>query len=138
MAKLNSLAPDSAGFKVLSRLYDLGGKAFTSQLIDVLWGGYRSPKQFAQVASKPLTERGLVLLGKRDNMRITAEGRLLVESYRRFVPVPRVVEPFKPLDVAKHMRWGDTRPGALDYRLAPSLMGGVHVPFTGNKDGSGE
>lgn len=135
MAKLTPMAPDSAGFKVLARLYDLGGTAFISQLIEVLWGGYRSPKQFAQVAAKPLTERGLVVLGKRDKMRITPEGRLLVDSYRRMVPAPRTaVREFKPLNVAKHFNWGETRPGALDYRQAPSLMGGAQVPFFGSDE----
>lgn len=138
MAKITPMAPDSAAFKVLSRLYDLEGTAFISQLIEVLWGGSRSPKQFAQVASKPLIERGLATLGKRDTMRITAEGRMLVESYRRLVPAPRAAAHFKPLDLSKHMRWEETRPGALDYRKAPSLMGGVYVPYGSNRDGSTE
>lgn len=139
MAKITPMAPDSAAFKVLSRLYDLEGTAFISQLTEVLWAEYRSPTRFAQLVTKPLTLRGLVAAGQRGAMMMTDEGRLLVETYRRSVAAPRTVPMnTKPLDLSKHMRWGETRPGALDYRKAPSLMGGVYVPYGGNRGGSTE
>jgi len=133
MAKLIPLAPDSAGFKVLSRLYDLNGTAFISQLTDVLWVDFRSPKRFEQVVTVPLTMRGLVTLGKIDTMRIAPEGRLLVETYRRTLSKPREVRiDTGPLD-PRYCRFGDTRPGALEYRDKPSLMGGKPVPYRGGR-----
>jgi len=130
MAKLIPLAPDSAGFKVLSRLYDLNGTAFVAQLAQVLWAEFRTAKRFEQVVTVPLTMRGLVTLGKRNVLHITAEGRLTIESYRRSMPTPRVAHLHgRPLDVAKHCRFEETRPGALEYRDKPSIMGGARVPY---------
>ncbi|RJG06263.1 hypothetical protein D3870_09785 [Noviherbaspirillum cavernae] len=136
MAKMTPMAPDSAGFKVLSRLYDLNGVAPILQLRNILFGGFRSPKQFEQVAMVPLTMRGLVKLGKRDTMMITAEGRVLVEAYRRSMPTPRVVSVnTKPLDLAKHYSVDAKRAGSMDYRTYPSVMGDERVPYTGSYSG---
>ncbi|WP_136419956.1 hypothetical protein [Herbaspirillum sp. ST 5-3] len=133
MAKLNAMAPDSAGFKVLMRLYQLGGKATIAQLVDALWTEFRSTPRFHQIASKPLLERGLAHLAKRktgETLEITKEGRLLVERYQSLLPRPRTGTATPPaLDVKKHLSFGQGRPGALDYRNMPSVMGGERVPF---------
>lgn len=42
----------------------------------------------------------------------------------------------KPLDVAR-TRMVETRPGALDYRAIPSLVGSMRVPFKGVAPGEG-
>lgn len=136
MAKLIPLAPDSAGFKVLSRLYDLNGKATVAQLSEVLWAEFRSKNRFWQIATVPLMSRGLAgAPNAAGSLTITPEGRLLVEAYRRTITAPRVA----PADTGaldpRHCRFGDTRPGALDYRDKPSLMSGQRVPFRSSSGG---
>jgi hypothetical protein len=133
MAKLNAMAPDSAGFKVLMRLYQLDGKATVTQLTEALWSEFRSAPRFHQIAAKPLTLRGLARLVKRKTgecLEITKEGRLMVENYKSLLPGPRTVaaQP-AALNVNKYLQWGQGRPGALDYRSFPSVMGGERVPF---------
>jgi hypothetical protein len=135
MAKLIPLAPDSAGFKVLSRLYDLGGVAFVEQLTEVLCVDFRSAKCFEQIVVIPLTMRGLITLGKTNVMRATAEGRLLIDAYRRTITGPRVLRSDAGQLDPRHCQFGDTRPGALDYRDIPSLMSGRRVPFRGSGGG---
>lgn len=132
MAKFNALAPDSAGFKVLQRLHLLGGRASIKQLMEALWSDFRSAPRFHQVAAKPLVDRGLVRLSGaagKQSLEISPEGRLLVERYESLLPKPRpVVTAAKPLN-ASRLAWGQNRAGALDYRGAPSIMGGERVPY---------
>lgn len=138
MAKLNAMAPDSAGFKVLMRLYELGGKATIAQLIETLWTEFRSTPRFHQIATKPLAERGLAMLRttkKSESLEITPEGSLLVQRYTSMLPRRREGSLSSgELNVQKHLRWGDTRPGALDYRSKPSMMGGERVPFRSDEE----
>jgi hypothetical protein len=133
LAKLNAMAPDSAGFKVLMRLYQLGGSATVGQLTEALWAEFRSAPRFHQIAAKPLTLRGLAQLTKDkagERLAITREGRLTVENYKSLLPTHReVVASEGSLDPKKHLRFGEGRPGALDYRNIPSVMGDQRVPF---------
>lgn len=137
MAKLNAMAPDSAGFKVLIKLYQMGGTATVAQLTETLWTEFRSVPRFHQVATTPLSMRGWVQLKKGkggEKLVITKEGRLMVENYQSLLPRPREAEvKMKPLNPA-NLRWGGMRPGALDYREMPSLMAGERVPFRGSKE----
>lgn len=139
MAKMNAMAPDSAGFKVLMRLYQLGGTASIGQLTEALWTEFRSAPRFHQIAAKPLTLRGLVRLikGKTgERLEITKEGRLMVENYKSLLPSHReVVVKTNALNVAKYLQWGQGRPGALDYRSIPSVMAGERVPFSDTVNG---
>jgi hypothetical protein len=137
MAKLNAMAPDSAGFKVLMRLYQLDGKATIAQLVEALWTEFRSTPRFHQIAAKPLTLRGLARLVKTktgERLEITKEGRLMVENYKSLLPREREASlPAGTLNVKKHLTWGEGRPGALDYRAMPSLMAGERVPYLGRE-----
>lgn len=136
MAKVLGVTPDSAAFKVLMRLYERNGSVPVVELMDTLWSQYRTTDKFLRTVVQPLEERGLADFDtKTAIMTITSEGRLMVESYRRRLPATR--EQTKPVAVynpAKHFNWGQTRPGALDYRKAPSLMGGERVPFHGSDE----
>ena len=139
MAKITPMAPDSAGFKVLVRLYHLGGKAPVSQLIESLWTEFRSTERFERLVTVPLLERGLVkraVKRKGDVLSITLEGSLMVRRYQASLPAPKAqpVPATGALDVKKFLSWGQSRPGALDYREMPSLMGGERVPFRRSKE----
>lgn len=133
MAKLTPMAPDSAGFKVLIKLYNLGGKAPATALSEVLQPEFRSAARFSQVATYPLHERGLVRVAMRKGIEwltITNEGSLMVRRHIASLPEQRLIAmPMKPLDVKKFMSWGQGRPGALDYRAIPSRMGDKRVPY---------
>ena len=133
MAKLTPMAPDSAGFKVLLKLYNLGGKAPISALMGELRPEFQTLLRFDQVAADPLHKRGLVKIVTRKDgewLTITQEGNLMARRHLASLPDqrPPVALP-KPLDVKKFLSWGQGRPGALDYRSIPSLMGGERVPF---------
>jgi hypothetical protein len=131
VAKLNMMAPDSAGFKVLLRLYELGGTAGLAELMPVIWSDMRSPERFQKVAGMPLVERGFVT-SEADALHLTPEGRSMVERYCSLLPRKREQGyVMKPLDIKRHMRPAPVRSGALDYREIPSLMSGDRVPFKG-------
>lgn len=137
MAKITPMAPDSAGFKVLIKLYHLGGRASVAQLMEALWTEFRSAPRFEQIVTRPLFERGLVKVTHKGGERliITNEGSLMVRQYQASIPVHRAQSMSSgALDAKKWMRWGEGRPGALDYREMPSLMGGERVPFRGEKE----
>lgn len=138
MAKITPMAPDSAGFKVLVRLYHLGGRASVPDLMETLWTEFRSAPRFEQIVTRPLVERGLVrkvIRQKVERLAITNEGSLMVRQYQASLPVQRTpAATAGMLDANKHLRWGNTRPGALDYREIPSLMGGERVPFRRTKE----
>lgn len=139
MAKITPMAPDSAGFKVLVRLYHLGGKAPVSQLIESLWTEFRSTERFERLVTVPLLERGLVkraVKRKGDVLSITNEGSLVVRRYQASLPAAKTTPLASggTLDVKKYLSWGQGRPGALDYREMPSMMGGERVPFRQPKE----
>jgi hypothetical protein len=137
MAKISPMAPDSAGFKVLVRLHDLGGTASVTELIEALWADFRHKSRFHKVATLPLAERGLVVDQEEAGLVITAEGRMMVESYKRRLPAAKSAPCMPaPLNPAKVMAWGQTRPGALDYRSIPSMMGGERVPYAQDDTGA--
>ena len=130
MAKLTAMAPDSAGFKVLMRLYQLGGVATVRELTDTLWTEFRSAQRFHQIAGKPLTTRGLVRMLEDDRVGLTAEGRLMVESYKSLLPRQReAASPSSVLNLAKHFQYAERRPGSHGYREIPSVMGADRVRF---------
>ena len=138
MAKLTPMAPDSAGFQTLLRLYDAGGKRSLEALASQMWTGFQSAPRFHQVAVGPLCERGLARMIKDKQgqyLVITAEGRLMVMRYKMQQPaVTEAYKPgFKPLNTAKH-GYTERRPGAHDYRKLPSVMGCERVPFHGQPD----
>jgi hypothetical protein len=138
MAKLIPMAPDSAGSKVLLKLYHLGGKAPISSLMGELRPEFQTALRFDQVATDPLRKRGLVKVVMRNDgdwLMITKEGSLMARQHVASLPEQRksVASP-KPLDVKKFMSWGQTRPGALDYRAIPSRMGNERIPFVRGKE----
>lgn len=136
MAKLNSLAPDSAGFKVLMRLHQCGGAAPIHILAEALWTGFRSASRFHQIAGVPLLNLGLVTIRKNGNVYITPEGQLLIENYKSRLPAQRQAAPMTgAMNTAKFLTWGQGRPGALDYRSIPSVMGDERVPYAPAADG---
>jgi len=138
MAKITPMAPDSAGFQTLLRLYDAGGKRSVEFLTAELWSDFRSPARFHKIAGQPLLERGWVKLQstqRGDFMHITAEGRLIVQRHRLNMPTTAAAPSsiFKPLKAAV-FRYEERRPGSHDYRKMPSVMGGERVPYHAGPD----
>lgn len=143
MAKITPMAPDSAGFQTLLRLFDAGGKRSVDTLTAELWTDFRSPSRFHQIAGQPLIERGWAKLEstpkRGDFMVITPEGRLVAARYRMNQPTTAAAPAsvFKPLKAAV-FAYEERRPGSHDYRKMPSLMGGVRVPYKGGNGGASD
>lgn len=135
-------------FITLTRLHALGGSAAVTHLAAGLHGKFNSITRLDREVIRPLIDIGFIKSVKA-GVSLTPAGREYVESdaaptssgYVKTKAVVQTVE-VKSLDLSKHMRVEERRPGALDYRQVPSLIGGQRVPFAvGNlcgRDGDSE
>lgn len=138
MAKFTPLAPDSAPFKILMRLRDMGGRSTQTELIPKMWGDFTNTKRFKKVALVPLMERGLITVSSR-LVAMTPEGQLFAEHNSALITARRASPNMaSTLNLQKYGRPPERRPGAYDYREMPSLIGEKRVPFVKSDANYGE
>lgn len=126
---------DSPEYAAVVRLAQLGGKADVGQLMPAMWSGFRSVTRFDKRVGEPLIRAGLVVRHANGNYCLTDAGRVFARSHAVEVTLPIEQRRGNGSKVAALMRQAGTlRPGALDYRNHPSLMGGKQVPFHAIRD----
>jgi len=139
MAKHTGPRAESAAYKVICRLVDLGGTATTSRLMDVLSAEYRSLTRFGiQVTDILQSFRFITVNG--GTFVATDAGKLFVARLeKRPAPVAapyvgkvapvRDVTPFKPLSyfALREAARRTPRAGAFTHRDIPSRMGNQRV-----------
>lgn len=117
-----------------------GGSATRAQLASALMSHFRSASRFDQLVVEPLVDNRMARWRGEDELEITLAGRAHVDAEvkapvapkKSSKPVPpRAAAEFKPLRPERYALMQETRPGALDYRKYPSLMGGERVPYRG-------
>ncbi|MET3134628.1 hypothetical protein AAKU55_004928 [Oxalobacteraceae bacterium GrIS 1.11] len=124
----------SAPFTALSRLHRMGDAARVPAWITAI--GYACPpKQFQANVIDRLVRDALVVVNG-DFITVTKTGLHLLGVAVNAGPVgvPAIVGPaYRPeprsLNVRRHCAAFDPRPGSLDYRAIPSLIGRDRVPF---------
>ncbi len=128
----------SAAYQALEQLIVNGGMATRAQLSTALLSHFRSASRFEQLVVEPLVDNKMAREVGDDAIEITLAGRAHVDASilapapakKSSKPVPaRSAPEFKPLRPEHYARVQEMRPGSLDYRKYPSLMGGVRVPY---------
>lgn len=126
-------------FDALERVHALGGNASIPQLLAAVSSHFRSPARLDKLAIQPLTRIGYITRMK-SGIQITAAGQAFIDS-----SVMKASTASLPAPVVRRMRSmsvfaviEERRPGALDYRDIPSLMGGVRVPYRSSCKSSGQ
>ncbi|TCS37469.1 hypothetical protein EDC30_104273 [Paucimonas lemoignei] len=122
-------------FDALERVHSLGGKASIHQLLAAVNSNFRSPTRLDKLAIQPLALLGFVTRLK-TGIQITPAGQVFIESNAAKSSIGAKVLPSQPAPPTKPLHSASAfdviearRPGALDYRNIPSLMGGVRVPY---------
>ena len=116
----------------LTTLLSLGGKASVSAWYRAASFGI-TRDEFDLLVVERLQLDGLVRLGTVE-AELTQAARVFLgvakppEVYVGKVPEPRVGNGFQPLRARSAMVF---RPGAFDFRSAPSVVGGTEVPYKG-------
>lgn len=129
----------SAAYNALDQLVQLGGSATFGQLTGAVLSYFRSARRFNELAIEPLVRAKLVRLIDRDEVRITAAGLAFIRPVDRSVTTTSAIAgikeppPFKPLSSRHFASMAVRREGADDFRQYPSLMGGVRVPYRGQR-----
>lgn len=117
----------------LSALLSLGGRASISALYRVA-GKSITRTAFDVIVIEQLVFYGLIEKLNDTEVHLTEAGRVYLgvakpaEVYIGKLPEPRIGNGFKPLRARSAMVF---RPGAFDYRSAPSVVGGTEVPYKG-------
>ncbi len=132
----------SAAYQALEQMILAGGSATRTQLASGLLSHFRSASRFEQLVVEPLVDNRMARWRSEDELEITLAGRAHVDAAlaepippkKSGKPVPpRTAPEFKPLRPERYALMQETRPGALDYRKYPSLMGGERVPYRGQR-----
>ncbi len=130
----------SSAFIALEQMIARGGKATYAQIAPALAVNFRSITRFDQLVIETLTLNSMARRLPGGEFEITDIGRAYVTAGDAVKPtakpengiVPPAVRPeFRPLQPGRFVSSPDTRPGALDYRQYPSLMGDERVPYRG-------
>lgn len=130
----------SSAFVALEQLVARGGRATYAQIAPAMAVNFRSTTRFEQLVIEPLILNAMARRLPFGEFEITEAGRAHVTFNDSTVPPPRdqagIVPPpvrpeFRPLQPGRLVSSPDTRPGALDYRRYPSLMGDTRVPYRG-------
>lgn len=140
MLKIFGPRDDSPAHKAICRLVDLGGKANTTQLMQVLGAEYRSVDRFQMRVTDVLQQYRFVIV-RDGRFFVTELGKQYVGQFiERQLPVavpytgqvaqPRTLRPGE-LNMSKYMAALPIRPGAFDHQQIPSLMGGSTVIVNG-------
>lgn len=129
-----------SAYVALEQMIARGGKATYAQITPAMSVNFRSITSFEQLVIEPLILNSMARRLPSGEFEITDAGRAHVtvgESIKPNKPsgagiVPPAVRPeFRPLQPGRFVSSPDTRPGALDYRQYPSLMGDERVPYRG-------
>lgn len=127
----------SAAFIALEQMIARGGKSTYAQIAPALAVNFRSITRFEQLVIEPLMLNLMMRRLPNGEFEITDTGRAHVATDGTSKPkkptdgiVPPAERPeFRPLQSGRFVSSPDTRPGALDYRQYPSLMGDERVPY---------
>ncbi len=140
MSTRNGPRRGSSAFIALEQMIARGGKATYAQITPAMSVSFRSMTRFEHLVIEPLILNSMARRLPSGEFEITEAGRAHITAGEAIKPnkssaadlVPPAVRPeFRPLQPGRFVSSPDTRPGALDYRKYPSLMGEERVPYRG-------
>lgn len=115
----------SVAHTALEILCGMGGQATVEVLRAAILSQFGSSGRFKQLVESPLLRRQYIrTIGTA--LAVTETGRAWLRGLES--AVAERVPTMKPL---RQLQTGPIRPGAMDFRDIPSLMGGVRVPYHG-------
>lgn len=135
MARQSVLRRGTAAFLALEKIHAAGGKATLTSLKSMVPVSSGWDSRFRATVTEPLVRHGYVR-EETNLLRLTFAGRRFMDSLAPITPAPAPANvaapyraPFRQLSPACLALLIEGRPGSLDYRNIPSLMGGERVPY---------
>lgn len=136
MRQQHGPAKDSPEYATIIRLHKLGGSASIADLLPAMRTTYQSAPRFMRLVAEPLKAHGFVTQMD-GGLALTAKGGKFAQEQTVRMVATKIEAPKSKIAQLCSMP-STLRPGALDYRDKPSIMGGQRVPFFANRDKEGK